>query len=206
MSFPGIFQALWPAKEDHVLSKLTFWSWETFWLLRDFWWGTCRRGICRQGRDSSGLLVGDIPSTVAGFAEILVDIWSVILVHISSEVLVHIFSLCLFVQILAPGWWGVMEFYCRLWIENPSGCKLVLAAERGIIGIILFWLILPSWKEHMIRWKHQLQFITFKKENIFSPDSKLETLKRAKLSKKRKSCHLIWSNYNWAFSEDELPW
>ena len=33
---------------------------------------------------------------------------------------------------------GSYGFYCRLWIENPSGCKLVLAAERGIIKNIDF--------------------------------------------------------------------
>ena len=28
---------------------------------------------------------------------------------------------------------GSYGFYYRLWIENPSGCKLVMAAQRGII-------------------------------------------------------------------------
>ena len=30
---------------------------------------------------------------------------------------------------------GSYGFYYRLWIENPSGCKLVMAAQRGIIKI-----------------------------------------------------------------------
>ena len=42
---------------------------------------------------------------------------------------------------------GSYGFYCQIWIENPSGCKLDMEAERGIIHDI----------SHLVKYARKLQ-------------------------------------------------